>query len=115
MILYVIDIAEGGEVAHSLDHLAPYSDKIIWILNKADLTLDADQVLPQIVEEAVRVSARDGDVEAAQHSLESNLSGEIAVFELKSALEHLGSITGKITNDVVLGAIFSKCCTGSSC
>lgn len=150
LILYVIDIAEVGEVAHSLDHLAPYSDKIIWVLNKADLTLEADPLLPQIVEGAVRVSARDGDVEAllgrlkqeserrfkqgdlrisnrrhwfalkeaiegieaAQHSLESNLSGEIAVFELKSALEHLGSITGKITNDEVLGAIFSKFCIG---
>ncbi|MCO6495832.1 MAG: tRNA uridine-5-carboxymethylaminomethyl(34) synthesis GTPase MnmE [Bacteroidetes bacterium] len=51
-------------------------------------------------------------IQKAKESLKQGLSGEIVVFELKSALEHLGSITGKITNDEVLGSIFSKFCIG---
>ena len=51
-------------------------------------------------------------IQQAKQGLESGMSGEIVVFELKSALENLGAITGKITNDEVLGAIFSKFCIG---
>jgi tRNA modification GTPase len=48
----------------------------------------------------------------AKNALVSNLSGEIVVFELKDAIENLGTITGKINNDEVLGTIFSKFCIG---
>lgn len=51
-------------------------------------------------------------IQKAKESLNEGLSGEIVVFELKSALEQLGSITGKITNNEVLGSIFSKFCIG---
>jgi tRNA modification GTPase len=45
-------------------------------------------------------------------ALQNGFSGEIVVFELKQAVENLGSITGKISNDEVLGNIFSKFCIG---
>jgi tRNA modification GTPase len=48
----------------------------------------------------------------AKQGIESNISSEWVVFELKNALEDLGTITGKIQNDEVLGAIFSKFCIG---
>lgn len=41
-------------------------------------------------------------------SLPTDLLGE----ELRSVLYHLGTITGEITNDEILGTIFSKFCIG---
>lgn len=37
---------------------------------------------------------------------------EIIAFELRTALDHLGSITGAVTPDEVLGRIFSRFCIG---
>lgn len=48
----------------------------------------------------------------AKQGIENNVSSEWIVFELKNALEDLGTITGKIQNEEVLGAIFSKFCIG---
>jgi tRNA modification GTPase len=48
----------------------------------------------------------------AREVLISGKSGEWVVFELKMAVESLGSISGKISNNEVLGAIFSRFCIG---
>ena len=60
--------------------------------------------------------------EALQKSLESvkrvesaitdGFHTELLAYELRSALEHLGEISGEFTNDEVLGNIFSKFCIG---
>jgi tRNA modification GTPase len=53
--------------------------------------------------------------EALQKVLEGiiqNTTTDILAFELKSALDYLGEISGAVTNDEVLGSIFSKFCIG---
>ncbi|MGH1518092.1 tRNA uridine-5-carboxymethylaminomethyl(34) synthesis GTPase MnmE [Chryseobacterium sp. JK1] len=60
--------------------------------------------------------------EALQKSLEAvhkvkeaitfQISTELLAYELRNALEHLGEISGEVTNDEVLGNIFSKFCIG---
>ncbi|HSV87586.1 MAG TPA: tRNA uridine-5-carboxymethylaminomethyl(34) synthesis GTPase MnmE [Bacteroidales bacterium] len=42
----------------------------------------------------------------------SNLSGDLLSVDLRLALQHLGSITGEVTSDEILGEIFSKFCIG---
>ncbi|MGE4542270.1 MAG: hypothetical protein AB7D35_13505, partial [Bacteroidales bacterium] len=37
---------------------------------------------------------------------------DLAAIDLRSAIHHLGSITGQISNEEVLGSIFSKFCIG---
>ena len=44
--------------------------------------------------------------------LKSNLSGDLLTVDINDALNHLGEISGEITNDELLGNIFSKFCIG---
>ena len=60
--------------------------------------------------------------EALQHALESvtavrdglrtGLSPDLLTIDIRKALYHLGEITGEITTDEILGAIFSRFCIG---
>ena len=73
-------------------------------------------------EESNTVITNQRHFEALQKSLDSvnrvkeavsgNISTELLAYELRSALEHLGEISGEFTNDEVLGNIFSKFCIG---
>ena len=51
-------------------------------------------------------------VEAVLSGLESGLSGDLLTADLRTALYHLGEITGQITTDDILGNIFGKFCIG---
>jgi tRNA modification GTPase len=45
-------------------------------------------------------------------AIESGLTGDLLATDIREALFHLGSITGEITVEDVLGSIFSKFCIG---
>ena len=47
-----------------------------------------------------------------QHGMQDGLSGEFLSMDLRDCLDAIGEITGEITNDEVLGNIFSKFCIG---
>jgi tRNA modification GTPase len=47
-----------------------------------------------------------------QEQLQAQASGELVAYDLREALRHLGSITGEITADDLLGSIFSSFCIG---
>ena len=44
--------------------------------------------------------------------LENDLSGDLLTIDINEALHYLGEISGEITNDELLGNIFSKFCIG---
>ncbi len=48
----------------------------------------------------------------AHLALTSGLSADLLVEDLRHTIHHIGSITGEITNDEVLGEIFSSFCIG---
>ncbi len=48
----------------------------------------------------------------AKNGIESKLSGELVASDIRSALTHLGEITGEVTTDDLLGNIFSRFCIG---
>jgi tRNA modification GTPase len=49
---------------------------------------------------------------AAAKGVAEGISGELLATDLRQAQHHLGSITGKITADDLLGSIFSRFCIG---
>ncbi|GAB4380082.1 MAG: tRNA uridine-5-carboxymethylaminomethyl(34) synthesis GTPase MnmE [Salibacteraceae bacterium] len=51
-------------------------------------------------------------LEQARLDIEQNLPGELASSDVREAIHHLGSITGEITPDDILGNIFGKFCIG---
>lgn len=50
--------------------------------------------------------------EAVLKGLESGLTGDLLTVDIRTALYHLGEITGQITTDDILGNIFGKFCIG---
>ena len=44
--------------------------------------------------------------------LQNGLPADLVVIDLRDALHHLGTITGQVTSDEVLGTIFSRFCIG---
>ena len=51
-------------------------------------------------------------LKSVQQGLEMNIPTDLISQDLREALYHLGSITGEITTDEVLGSIFSRFCIG---
>ena len=51
-------------------------------------------------------------LKSVQQGLEMNIPTDLVSQDLREALYHLGSITGEITTDEVLGSIFSRFCIG---
>ena len=51
-------------------------------------------------------------LKSVQQGLEMDISTDLISQDLRDALFHLGSITGEITTDEVLGSIFSRFCVG---
>ncbi|AZA77275.1 tRNA uridine-5-carboxymethylaminomethyl(34) synthesis GTPase MnmE [Chryseobacterium sp. G0186] len=51
-------------------------------------------------------------VHKVKEAISFRISTELLAYELRNSLEHLGEISGEVTNDEVLGNIFSKFCIG---
>ena len=51
-------------------------------------------------------------LQSVQQGLEMNIPTDLISQDLREALYHLGSITGEITTDEILGTIFSRFCVG---
>jgi len=51
-------------------------------------------------------------LEAVEQGFAQNLPTDLATIDIRAALYHLGTITGQISNDEILGSIFSKFCIG---
>ena len=52
------------------------------------------------------------EINAIINGLNSGLTGDFLAINIRQALFHLGSITGEVTTDDLLGNIFGKFCIG---
>lgn len=60
--------------------------------------------------EALRNTSR--QLTSAREGLNSGLPAELLAEEIREVLDHIGTITGEVTTDEILGEIFSKFCIG---
>lgn len=51
-------------------------------------------------------------VQGALSALEQNMTGDFLSIDLRAALKELGTVTGEITTEDILGSIFSRFCIG---
>ncbi|MBM78954.1 MAG: tRNA uridine-5-carboxymethylaminomethyl(34) synthesis GTPase MnmE [Crocinitomicaceae bacterium] len=52
------------------------------------------------------------DIKKCEEGLKNQISGDLLAMDIRQALYHLGTITGEITNDELLGNIFANFCIG---
>jgi len=58
------------------------------------------------------LSAAFNSVEQVETGLQNDLPGDLVAIDLRQALHYLGTVTGEITTNEILGSIFSKFCIG---
>lgn len=116
-----VDKTGGG----TPEPLRPLTDLAISAAQKTDLDTLQEQLLHLVEthkvgsDEVVTNLRHYESLQQAQvalqevlNGLEGGLTGDFVALDLRNALHHLGTITGEVTNDEVLGNIFSKFCIG---
>ena len=74
--------------------------------------LDAQSVLVTNVRHYEALLHASESLQSVKVGLETNIPTDLVSQDLRQALHYLGSITGEITTDEVLGTIFSRFCVG---
>ena len=72
----------------------------------------SSSVLVTNARHASALSAAADSLEAVRRGLSLQISGDLLAEDLRDALRSLGTITGEVTTDEVLGTIFSRFCIG---
>lgn len=80
-------------------------------IGKADMPENEDVVVTNIRHYNALQSARTS-LQQVLKGLQTNLSGDLLAIDIRQAIDYLSEITGEISNDEVLGFIFSKFCIG---
>lgn len=118
-----LDIAKaGGTNSLSKNDLIPLSCKTRKGMSelKKEIIKRINMKMPDLTSGLVVTSARHKQklttslkhLKNAEKMLKSNESPELTAFELRSAINEVDEITGKVYNEDILGKIFSKFCIG---
>lgn len=119
-----IDLLE--EMPHTFKSLVEMETLFVSAKRKENINLISESLLKSVevgVEEAnqsIVASSRHYHalketlkaLQEVQKGVENNISGDLLSSDMKMALHHLGTITGEITNDELLGNIFGRFCIG---
>ena len=87
-------------------------DKLRKLLAEMVGKVASEGVMVTNARHAAALSAAAQSLRTVQSGLASSLPSDLLAEDLREALRSLGSITGKITTDEVLGEIFAKFCIG---
>ncbi|MBN2516285.1 MAG: tRNA uridine-5-carboxymethylaminomethyl(34) synthesis GTPase MnmE [Deltaproteobacteria bacterium] len=93
------------------DGIPQLTEKIYELAVGNKRTTESDVVLSNLRHKVAFEKARDL-LTVAYNTILQGLSPELAAFDIKESLEHLGDIIGETTNEDVLDRIFSTFCIG---
>lgn len=82
------------------------------LMRSVDISVNADQTIVSNVRHYEALSKTLKAIENIEKGLFENISTDLLTTDIRSALHYLGEITGEITTEDILGAIFSKFCIG---
>lgn len=105
------------ESEHLISISALNKDGLDDLINrlKAEVNLDSlnsNQTIVSNIRHYDALSNAFKSITEVRSGLENGISGDFIAIDIREALEHLGSITGEISTDDLLGNIFSKFCIG---
>jgi tRNA modification GTPase len=84
-----------------------------WLMGSVDVSaLESGSAVVSGARHHEALSRARGSVGRVLEGLEVGLSADLLAEEIRETLHHLGTITGSITTDDILGTIFSKFCIG---
>ena len=82
------------------------------VLSQKDVTLDSDHAIVTNFRHYEALQKAASALEKVRSSVAHGLTPDLLAEDLREALAHLGSITGEVTPDEVLGQIFGRFCIG---
>ena len=83
------------------------------LLDKAEINvLDSNQLIVTNSRHYDTLQKALIEIINVQGGIDSNLSGDLLAIDLRQALYYLGTITGEVSNDELLGNIFANFCIG---
>ncbi|MDI3527132.1 MAG: tRNA modification GTPase [Tenuifilum sp.] len=100
-------LAISAKAGHNIDVL----QQMLIDLGKIDIPENEDVIVTNVRHYNALIQARESLLQVID-GLKANISGDLLAVDIYQALDYLGEITGEISNDEVLGYIFSKFCIG---
>ncbi len=124
LIANKIDLLD--EIPHHFRNLVDLETIFVSAKRKENISMITDSLLksletsPEEMQSVLVANSRhyealslaDESIQAIRKGIKEQVPGDLLSIDLRSALHHLGSITGEVTNDEVLGEIFGRFCIG---
>ncbi|MBL0309092.1 MAG: tRNA uridine-5-carboxymethylaminomethyl(34) synthesis GTPase MnmE [Bacteroidetes bacterium] len=92
-------------------NLSLLKEKLYRLVMKNSSLAAQSTVITNLRHHQALVRAKDA-LDEVKAGIEKQISTDLIALEVKQALQYLGEITGEVTNDEILGNIFSKFCIG---
>ncbi len=92
-------------------NLPLFKEKLYQLVTSSAKVGSQDTIITNLRHYEALVKASEA-LSLVKTGIENQNTGELVAFDIKRALEYLGEISGEVTNDEILGNIFSKFCIG---
>ncbi len=106
----LVDLETIFVSAKRKENIEMITDSLVQSVDTASCNQHAVLVTNSRHYEALSKAAE--SVLAVRQGLDDGISGDLLAIDLRGALYHLGSITGEVTSDEILGEIFGRFCIG---
>ena len=103
----VVKLYISGKTGFGLDLL-----KKALVSSQKAQTYNSDQTVVTNLRHYEALRNASDSLGRVRHSLSSGLTSDLLAEDLRDAINHLGTITGEVTPDEVLGEIFGRFCIG---